>query len=1074
MIAKIWILITFVTLALSSLSQAQTQANGKRSKTDESRLIDRAALQTQDRSIKTLTMMLKKYENTAREPIFLSRLGDLYLERSGLSFRISEGSLDKTKQGLWVESLTKSIGVYGTLIRKYPDFADTQYAYFKRGKAYKELKQTPQAKSDFLALVSKFPTFPMIDSAYMDLAEFAAENNQHQEALKYLGFVEKMKHSDYFVISLHKAAWSHFNLGNFEVALSYLSREIDYYYEAQKKSQEREAATGRAADVAFVEGAFNDFALFYFEAFNKKSSFAEIPDVVNRLKKLDRFEKYFGPSLFRFAKFLKAYDLIGPLNELEALLIKKYSKLPETAEVALIVFQYNFEKRYYGKLPKLVDDLKEIRDAQKSDALSKKLEQTLGLALKELHDLILKNKQSTELGILLEPLNALTRGMGQLLGEDHPGSLAARYALAETSFEIKDYQKATEGYRSLLEPKFKSILATKKLSLGQVSLRAISSRYQELKKNNVIPEKFPIVKRDADYPKNKFKSDTQDWIKWVSDHSALTNKKDPDSDKKSYLGFQLEAHRLLYHYFDRKEALDRLEDLAFDYPQSEYAIPALSIVLDTLSTEENWEPLFEVTQKAIKSKHWKDKPFAKQLFEMSSDAHFRITQILDKSKVPDEEKQAELIKRSKECISLFKESRILEQCQIIRAKAELTSKNYAAAEEEFTRLITALKSSPEDNKKKSPLLLLRSEARKQLGKSDLAIQDLEAFQMMNGYQDAEMTRTILNHYWFNRNYSALQNVQKQPKACQGKNSEICERYDAILKLLTDSKSKPNHSLLFKNATRGPKANASIWALMALKNPKSVPFQDRLLLLQKIGTSWEETDALTQVQILHILQDRVNQTLESVRISAPGIAPMGSDENSIARRMTLMKDIDSTFAKVMKLPWLEVKIKAASELAQVYQRLVQDLKSIQTPEDLLKPFQEKVKEITEATVSLEKMAKVYKAQLQGEPAQPGREPSSTIRKPETWLTSSAVLKLIPDAQQKFWKESVNEKRPESLFFIISQVELANKDFKDISNVLRGLTLVMSGAATEGHELIQSASSSEFRKQVLEHFLDRRKS
>ena len=52
--------------------------------------------------------------------------------------------------------------------------------------------------------------------------------------------------------------------------------------------------------------------------------------------------------------------------------------------------------------------------------------------------------------------------------------------------------------------------------------------------------------------------------------------------------------------------------------------------------------------------------------------------------------------------------------------------------------------------------------------------------------------------------------------------------------------------------------------------------------------------------------QVKESLESIRISAPGIAPLTSDTASIEKRMRLTQEIDQTFAKIMKLNWIALK------------------------------------------------------------------------------------------------------------------------------------------------------------------------
>lgn len=156
------------------------------------RLTDLAALNIQEHSINKLEKMLKTYKGTEREPEFLSRLGDLYLERSGITFRVSEGVKEaqatKKKSSLYTSSLKESVRVLSLLITKYPNHTDVPEAYFKRGKAYKELGDIAHSKADYIHLFNDEKDFEMLDSAIIDLAEYCADANLHQEALTYLNY----------------------------------------------------------------------------------------------------------------------------------------------------------------------------------------------------------------------------------------------------------------------------------------------------------------------------------------------------------------------------------------------------------------------------------------------------------------------------------------------------------------------------------------------------------------------------------------------------------------------------------------------------------------------------------------------------------------------------------------------------------------------------------------------------------------------------------------------------------------------------------------------------------------------
>ncbi len=1011
------------------------------------KLTDLAALGMQDKSIKKLKSLLHQYQGTSREPELLARLGDLYLERSGITFRVSEGTSIKNKSPLYLNSLKEASTILSELIRKYPYHALAPVSYFKRGKAYKELGQIQHAKEDFLCIQNHFTDFDYLDSVLIDLADFAQDANQHQEALGYLLQIEKMgKNSDYFPMALHKAAWSYFNLASYKSGMVYLEKEMNVYYEKLEQTKNKT----ETAENAFLESAFNDYALFYFEAINKKSDFANVDDAVKTFKRLDKNDRFFGQSILKFAKLLKAYTLIPELDRLRKKLVDDYKQLPETSEVALILFQFHYDRRDFNHLNSLISDLKTLR----SDKNQTKIEQALSGALADLHKLVLKNKLATERGTLVRPLISLTESVNELLGGSNATALLANYALAETLFELKDFAQATGYYHGLLKPEYQPVLEGKKLAHSAIYLRLLSSRYQELKVKDLFPSKVKVksLKSDVEPAAKEQIALMNEWVKWLDESATFA--KTPE-EKPSYDAFVLEANKLIYLYFDHEQAVTRLTTFGLTSPESEEGITSLTLVLDTLSESGEHARIYDLTGKISALKGVKNKEFVSKNEEMKANSHLKITL--------DSKDNVVTLQRSEECIKQFKDAKVLNECRSIHAKTAAALGQNEVADKEITELL-AQKQDPTHVKS---FLLLRADARNKMGHIPEAIQDLNQYQGLTHYEDAQITEQILEYSWFRNDEKSIEALLKNKEACSGKNKSHCDQYE-VARLLDREEGKTNRSAYlswFKNTTKAPKEVQSLWAMLALKNPKALPFQDRLILLQRLANAWDSLNPLLQIRLFPKMTAVVSEALESVRISAPGIAPLSSDASTIERRMRLMQDVDLTFSKVMKLNWLEIKQKGADELAVIYEQLVRDLKEIHTPEELLGPFVKKVAEIHTASDNLLEMAMEFKPVA--------RDPASkSIPTADSLLLSDLVKQNVPSHLWGEWTKGVTEKRRDYLFHLVSLAEIGSDAMKIISPTLKGLILLLGGAPTEAYALIESAPSSPWKSDLLTQF-ERRK-
>ena len=1022
------------------------------------KLTDLAALHTQDRSITKLQSLLKQYRGTPQEPEFLSRLADLYLQRSGISFRISEGSSVKKNSAIYTGSLKDSIRAYSELIQKYPTHSSMANAHFKRGKAYKELGQIKEAKADYLYIDQHFSDFEYLDSCLIDLTDFAQEANQHKEALGYLAELEKMTSSDYYSIGLHKTAWSYFNLTLYTSAIEYLKKEINFYFDRIDVKK-----TDIGAETAFLENAFNDLALFSFETYNKKVG-GKVEDTLKLFQSLDRNHHFYGPTVLKFSRLLKAYTLIPELESLKKTLMTNQIELPETSEVALLQFQHYFEKREYNQLPSVLADLNKIRAKIRNKDLDQKVETALSGALTDLHKMVLRNKMATEVGTLFRPLISLTESVSDLLGNDNATALLANYSLAETSFELQDYPRATQKYLDLLNPAYTATLQAKKVTRYSLALRLLSSRYRELKNDHLIPEHLlvrPISAKASPTSKDQLEKIKQ-WNTWVNQYSLELSATTPVEDRQSFFSFELESNKLTYEFLDEASALVLFEKFAFAHPDTQEGQISISVVLDTLLKSEDWTRLYELSHRVLKVKTWSEKDFAHKVTELAASSHLKITLLADQPEI--------VLKRSQECIEDFKHSSVAQECQIIHAKTELKLGKVKEAEEELSSLLKTIK----EPAKVQSMLLLRAGARNQLGRMTDAIHDITEYQTMTDFNDGEITNQLLQYYWFKHDQVRLESLLKNKKACSGKNAETCEQYQ-VVKILDRPSSKSNYLSLFRSTTKAPKSLVSIYAMAALEDAKKLPFQDRLILLQRLASSWEHLNPLLQVHLVPLLHSRVNESLESIRVSAPGIAPLSADPASIEKRMRLMQDVDQTFAKVMKLNWLEIKMNGAHELGQIYDRLVKDLRSIQTPENLLKPFEQKKKEIADAVVQLQSMA-VYFSPVapsvsETQAPQGGVAPASVSDKAVTvthapitaqsLLVSSEIKNRVPTHLWTEWTSAVDSQRRDYLFYLTSIIEQTNPDFKTISPLVRGLVVLSGNAPTEAFEMIKAAPESPWK-------------
>ena len=286
---------------------------------------------------------------------------------------------------------------------------------------------------------------------------------------------------------------------------------------------------------------------------------------------------------------------------------------------------------------------------------------------------------------------------------------------------------------------------------------------------------------------------------------------------------------------------------------------------------------------------------------------------------------------------------------------------------------------------------------------------------------------------------------KTKGVCKGNLAETCSRYQLTAAL--DSNRPGNYQHAFRNTIKAEKEARALWALQCLVDPKKLPFQDRLILLQRLGSSWEALPAELQIHLQSILVERTKATLSSIRVSAPGIAPLHADQESIERRMRLLQEVDQSFSKITKLGWIEIKKTGIDELATIFERVITDLRGIHAPEELLTPFKQKQTDLKDASKKLEAMAFHFKP-VSGNP-----------------LLSAQVSELIPERLRNEWNRAVQNRERDFLLFLAG-------DLGANATVVKGLILADSGAPSEAWALIETAPESPLKQSAILNFVRRK--
>lgn len=916
------------------------------------RWVDVAAISSQRTAIKKLAELHKKYKNTPREAPILFRLAQAYVQSAGISFRLEHGKAHMKQRALnlaqYRAEMTKAITAVNELLKKYPDFRDAGQALYIRGKAYEEIQDKPNARRDYLKVVHDYPELPEVLPAYMSLAGFAIEDNKHQEALGYLKEVEAVPGSAYYPFALYKSAWSHYNLGNYKMALSYLERHVTFYSNRIEKAlQGRDPEnTLENSELAIRENSLNDMCLFYVEAFEKGVSGMHPTKAIDYFR---RFEKgpHLGAMLLRVAKILRSHGREAELLTWRQEVLENEGHRPETVDVVMTTFEFFIGHGRYHRLPELASDLvalqtrdrsgltKEQKESLKESQL--KARELLLSTGKQLQALTLKNKASTEVKKVSVPMVGVFEAFIKTVDARDTRAAGVHYNLAETLFEIGDYEASTAHYRWIVdnwgalrdktakgqELKFNN----QKVTLAETRLKLISARYRQLHAQKKIPSRVEVMA----YSENSHSSldpFVEEWMAWLDEYRK-TYKQLPAALAHSSDNFYFDANRTLYSAKRLESALRRLDEFARQNPGSKFAIPSASLVLDTFVKSENWVRLQELTGQYIKVGKWNDKDFDDKLEKLAANSAYKVLDQTAKAK--EHEKALDL---ADAFLKRFPKSERTEDVLFLAGKAAGDIGEKERLESYFSQLITRFPNSPNT----AAAHLARASQEEERFEFDRAAEDygkyLAVYLLQANKEQKkihELKRTILHQTWLSGDMAKLDRQIKTPTFCDNELSEDCNRYQALLAF--EAATSVSQQTLMHQALEGPKANRAIWAAAALQSQAQMPFPDRLVLVRVLSGNFGNLDRLVQLVLLPKISASVPQAFALNRRDLTIHAKVRADAKSIKRRVDMIKEMEETSAQAMKLPWARIRAGVVQQVAGLYMDLVDNLNTLPVPKDL---------------------------------------------------------------------------------------------------------------------------------------------
>lgn len=935
-------------LALTNEEFSVTKLSDEKRETYD-RSVDLVALSSQKQAIQTLQNLIKKHKGRTQEILLELKLGESFQQAAFLEFRIQKGN---KKAGSVIKYHKDTIRTLSDVIARAPNLPEIDQAYALRGKSYEEIDDKPHARSDYLTLVRNFPDHPSTSPAYMSLADFAIEDNKHEEALGYLKALEKRSYDPLYPFALFKIAWSYYNLKNIPTALTYLEKHSEFYLKRIEA-----AKTPSPSDEALRESSLADMALFFFEGYESKAPGYGVEDAYKYFNNRNA-GTVFGRMSVRFAKLLRAHKHSQALQEWKNIYLAKEYERSETLEILTIVFDDYINQNNFEKVGATSHDMVALylknKKLMQGEVLSKTQKIILDTAQKY-QALTLKNKKasgSDELKILTKTLAVLYDSFTKMTEDSDPRIPRVHYNLAETLFEIKEYEEATTHYRWIVERgQIKD-----SIPIDDASLKSISSRYESMKSKELVKLDIKSKKyQGTDEPSQK--DEFKEWVKWIDWHLDKYGHKDEGISQ-----YLFEANRNLYFLKASDPVLARMKQFALKYPTSKYAIPQATLTLDTAILSEQWERVWLLTQDYVDVDAWKKTDFYKLLIKTGSQSIFKLAEAdFEKNKYK------EVLAHFKLFSKKYSDDGLLPQMVLFAAKSALALNDESTGVDHLTTLI-------EKNSQSqfvAEALLLRSKIRQEKEDFIGASQDWIAFMKLDEklksglkYKTEEILKRALLFATLSGTLKDRFKEIQSAKLCAAEDhQEICEHSEAYLSVIEPTLYAKDKC--WENAKNDEleAPTRALWALATLRYAKEMTIDEIHNVVKIVSSKFEKNDADVQLALLKTLKQAIMTALTRGRESLNKDYALKDDPNkiikSIQRRVKAMQRHEETQAMIMKLSSFGLRAYTLNDTSLMYQDFTDALRAYPMPkemkqeekdefakafQDILFPFEEKVQAI----------------------------------------------------------------------------------------------------------------------------------
>lgn len=870
------------------------------------RYVDQGAVGSFDVAAGKLAKLAEKMKGEPNhEPGVLLRWAETLYSKAKIEFRLAHGKVSRSggvpDLKKYRSTLAQMKHPLTRLIQTYPKNSNIDRALYLRGKASEELGETNQAIQDYRAVLDRDSKGESAITTALALYDLMITQKQYSQAVQYLQRISVQPINENYALVQDRIAFAYFYMDEIDLAIK--TQEKTFLSQKNKKEESGVSKSER-------DRAVNNLALFYGTGIEKKKPNFSSKGAIQLFKKWFTQDE-FDSAVVHLGVFLRTKALENPLKEL--------AQGTKKVEISWLWIGYLINRRELDQaaqeaktvLGLISNDQKNSNDPHYSDKLQKTVLEVLkSIPQQDARDL---EKSAPLQAVLYDILAQSTTNLKD--------QAKLRYNQGELHFRLKHFDVATAHYRWVVDQGMANG------DLKDAPLKALSARYEQFKKEGLIPESLKAVPIKTE-PNGTMPSGYSDWVEWA--------------DKAGAEEYQFETIRMLYAKGFIAKSLEKLVDWVKRRPKSKYSPAAAALTVDTFVVSQDWPAAYRMATGYLATKFFAGSDFEKKLQKTAADSAYqcividyeqkKYAEALKKSELflknyPDHERKNDALQAAaNSALAMGDKHRAMEFMKPMMGKESASSQNGAIA-----RLTAA--ELAEENLDFAGASKLYAEVIKAGNKDSALLQKATTIQWLAGQEDLA---------WQGESY------------CNARP----DRFSQCKSFGFSYYIKKGH-LDKKFSLRTLKGNVAesdvLNNLFEVGKNKAAKTKPRIIAFATMLESWEKLDGWLKLQTLQPLLKLEKNLLSTARKDIRDKFAIKMDARSIQLRVAELTAFVERAENIHKRGMTEVQLEALDEMAGVYQDFADDLRKLQKGAE--------VPELAEVEKSFSEKAAGWKNQVQ---------------------------------------------------------------------------------------------------------------